>query len=616
VSQKEVNNMTTKLLKTSLALIPLTVSLSLAANVKDPLTPQQWHLKNNGQKAFSATGGVKGSDLRVRKAHKMGTRGQGIQVTVIDTGVQISHKDLANNVVAGSVDLLNGGNNPVDNNGHGTAVAGLIAAVGYNNEGVRGIAPSASLNGFNFLSEQSLTSFLASHGKSEGTKNTHVFNQSYGSGDIFPRAYDIENDLELAITEDTLQSVSMDNADGRGAAFVKSAGNGFNFFGFSQYFILPGNYFSAADDGEIRNHGLPMENSNAEISDSNFWNIVVSAFNASDQRASYSSVGSNVFMTATGGEFGSNSPAMVTIDLMGCDAGFNTTDSLGSNGLHGGTNIDPTCDYTSVMNGTSSAAPSMSGAIAIVMSANKNITARDAKHILAMTASKVDANNAGVSLPFTDSNGDPAQYQAVDSWQQNAAGYPYHLFYGLGKPNVNKAVKMAKRKGKHKYKKLSKLKITPWFNKNTHLEIPDAQVVGATSIHNVNIGKKFVIEGVQVKLDLDHARLSDLSIELISPSGTRSVLMTPNSGAFLGQNAVDVPLTGLRDQLMLSTNFYGEQASGNWRLKVVDVGGEGDGNWILYDRVTGDANLMEPENNIQPGTLTNWSIRFFGHKGK
>jgi len=616
VSQKEVNNMTTKLLKTSLALIPLTVSLSLAANVADPLTPQQWHLKNIGQKAFSASGGVKGSDLRVRRAHRMGVRGQGIQVTVIDTGVQIAHKDLANNITSGSRDLLSGGNDPVDTNGHGTAVAGLIAAVGYNNEGVRGIAPSANLNGFNFLSEQSLTSFLASHGKSEGTKNTHVFNQSYGGGDIFPRAYDIENDLELAITEDTMKTVSMHNAKGRGAAFVKSAGNGFNFFGFSQYFILPGNYFSAAGDGEVRNHGLPMENSNAEISDSNFWNIVVSAFNASDQRSSYSSVGSNVFMTATGGEFGSDSPAMVTIDLMGCDAGFNTAASLGANDLHGGTAIDPECDYTSVMNGTSSAAPSMSGAIAMVMSANKKITARDAKHILASTAKKVDANNAGVMLPFTDNNGDSAQYPAIDGWQQNAAGYPFHLFYGLGKPNINKAVKMAKAKGKNRYKKLSKLKVTSWMNNNTHMQIPDAQTTGATSIYNAKVSKHFVVEGVQVKLDLDHARLSDLSIELISPSGTRSVLMTPNSGVFLGQNAIETPLTGLRDQLMLSSNFYGEKARGNWRLKVVDVGGEGDGSWILYDRVTGSPTLMEPDNNVEPGVVTNWSIRFFGHQGK
>ncbi len=616
VSHKEINNMSSKLLKTSLAILPLTISLNIAAKGNDPLTQQQWHLKNKGQAAFSAAGGVKGSDLNVRTAHKKGIKGQGVKVTVIDTGVEIAHKDLAANITSGSRNLVDGTNDPVDDNGHGTAVAGIIAAVGYNNEGVRGIAPSAKINGFNFLSEQSLTSYLASHGESEGTKDSNVFNQSYGGGDIFPRAYDLENDLELAIIESSMKRVSMNNDSGRGAAFVKSAGNGYNWFRYGDFAILPGNYFSASDDGEIRNDGMPMENSNAEISDSNFWNIVVSAFNASDKLSSYSSVGSNVFMTATGGEFGEDTPAMVTIDLMGCDAGFNTTNEEATNNLHGGTDIDPTCDYTSVMNGTSSAAPSMSGAIAMVMSANKKITARDAKHILAKTASKVDKKNAGVELPFTDADGNEATYQAIDGWKKNGAGYNYHMFYGLGKPDVSKAVSMAKRKGKKQYKKLPKLKTTPWMNRNTHLEIPDANTTGATSMYNANVHNKFVIEGVQVKVDIDHARMSDLSIELISPAGTRSVLMTPKSGAFLGQNAIAVPITSMRDQLMLSTNFYGEKARGNWRLKVVDVGGEGDGEWLLFDLATGEQTPMSPDNNSEPGALTNWSIRFFGHQGK
>ncbi|MGB0835468.1 MAG: S8 family peptidase [Psychrobium sp.] len=450
--------MSSKLLKTSLAILPLTISLNLAAKGKDPLTGQQWHLKNNGQKAFSKSSGVKNSDLNVRNAHKRGVKGQGVKVTVIDTGVQIEHKDLAANITTGSRNLLDGGNNPVDTNGHGTAVARIIAAVGYNNEGVRGIAPSTKLNGFNFLSEQNLTSHLASHGESAGTKDTNVFNQSYGGGDIFPRAYDVENDFELAIREASMQRVSMTNNNGRGAAFVKSAGNGYQWFRYGgRYAILPSNYFTAAEDGELRNHGMPMENSNAEFADSNFWNIVVSAFNASNKLSSYSSVGSNVFMTATGGEFGEDQPAMVTVDLMGCDEGSNTTNEDATNSLHGGSKRDPNCDYTSVMNGTSSAAPSMSGAIAMVMSANKNITARDAKHILAKTAGRVDGKNKGVALPFTDADGNTATYQAIDDWKKNAAGYNYHMFYGLGKPNVTKAVNMAKRKGKKRYKKLPKL---------------------------------------------------------------------------------------------------------------------------------------------------------------
>ncbi|MGB1296815.1 MAG: S8 family peptidase [Psychrobium sp.] len=608
--------MSSKLLKTTLAILPLTISLNLAAKGKDPLMSQQWHLKNKGQAAFSASGGVKGKDLKATKAHQKGYQGQGVQVTVIDTGVQIDHIDLRDNVVDGSQNLVNGGLYPLDLNGHGTAVAGIIAGVGYNNEGIRGVAPRASLNGFNYLEEQSMRSFLDSHGKSKGTKHTNVFNQSYGGSDIFPRAYDLENDLEQSIIEETYQEVSMNNDKGRGAAFVKSAGNGYNFYGYGPYFILPGNFFTAAENNELRNHGLPMENSNGEINDANFWNIVVSAVNAKGKLSSYSTVGANVFMTATGGEFGENAPAMVTTDLMGCAEGLNNTNEEPTNTLHGGTDIDPNCNYTSVMNGTSSAAPSMSGAIATVMSANKKITARDAKHILATTATQVDKKHPGVSLSFNDADGNVVEYPAVDGWQKNGAGMKYHAFYGFGMPNITKAVNVAKKKGKKAYKKLPPLKITPWDVRNSHEFIPDASIEGAESVYRANVNKKFVIEGVQVKLDIEHARLSDLAIELISPAGTRSVLMTPRSGVFLGQNAVEDADTGLRDQLMLSTNFYGEKAHGDWKLRVVDTGSEGDGDWILYDRRDFSRTEMTPENNAEEGVITGWSIRFFGHQGK
>ncbi|MGH2173880.1 hypothetical protein ACQ1Z4_14300, partial [Enterococcus faecalis] len=83
----------------------------------------------------------------------------------------------------------------------------------------------------------------------------------------------------------------------------------------------------------------------------------MSALNADGERSSYSSVGSNVFLTAPGGEYGTNKPAHITTDLTGCTMGYNRDDSIpyDSHDLHGGTEIDNTCDFNSVMNGTSSA---------------------------------------------------------------------------------------------------------------------------------------------------------------------------------------------------------------------------------------------------------------------
>jgi subtilisin family serine protease len=58
-------------------------------------------------------------------------------VAVVDTGVQAKHPDLVGQLVAGR-DVLNGDRNPADDNGHGTAVAGVIAASAGNGIGVSG----------------------------------------------------------------------------------------------------------------------------------------------------------------------------------------------------------------------------------------------------------------------------------------------------------------------------------------------------------------------------------------------------------------------------------------------------------------------------------------------
>lgn len=86
----------------------------------------------------------------VEKIHADGARaanltGQGVRVAVIDTGVDDSHPDLDDRVVAWK-DFVNGFDEPYDNNGHGTHVAGTIAGTG--DAGNRtGVAPGADLMG-------------------------------------------------------------------------------------------------------------------------------------------------------------------------------------------------------------------------------------------------------------------------------------------------------------------------------------------------------------------------------------------------------------------------------------------------------------------------------------
>lgn len=69
--------------------------------------------------------------------------GAGVDVAVIDTGIDVGHPDLDDNY-QGGWDFVHGDLVPDDENGHGTHVAGIITA-GNNNEGVIGVAPEANL---------------------------------------------------------------------------------------------------------------------------------------------------------------------------------------------------------------------------------------------------------------------------------------------------------------------------------------------------------------------------------------------------------------------------------------------------------------------------------------
>lgn len=69
--------------------------------------------------------------------------GQPVDVAVIDTGIDLTHPDLAPNI-GGSVNFVNPAKDGNDDNGHGSHVAGIIAAVN-NGNGVVGVAPNARL---------------------------------------------------------------------------------------------------------------------------------------------------------------------------------------------------------------------------------------------------------------------------------------------------------------------------------------------------------------------------------------------------------------------------------------------------------------------------------------
>lgn len=139
------------------------VSARAGAAFNDPLLTEQWHLVNHGD--LRPTKFVKDADVQVSEAWKMTTGNPSIIVAVLDEGVDVSHPDLKASMwvnegeVYGSKDdndgngyagdyhgynfVMSSGQIAVDSKydtGHGSHVAGVIAAVNNNGEGISSIA--------------------------------------------------------------------------------------------------------------------------------------------------------------------------------------------------------------------------------------------------------------------------------------------------------------------------------------------------------------------------------------------------------------------------------------------------------------------------------------------
>ena len=182
--------------------------VSLDVVPDDPLFAQQWALVNTGQ-----TGGKPDADIDADQAWSVSTGRSGVVVAVIDTGVDYRHPDLAANIwtnpgeIPGNgidddgngyvddvhgYDFINHDNDPMDDNFHGTHVAGTIGALGDNGIGVAGVCWRVSIMPLKFLgSEGSGNTADAAEAVDYATRmGADLTSNSWGGGGFSQTLYD------------------------------------------------------------------------------------------------------------------------------------------------------------------------------------------------------------------------------------------------------------------------------------------------------------------------------------------------------------------------------------------------------------------------------------------
>lgn len=368
---------------------------------------------------------------------------------------------------------------------HSTAVAGIVAADG--RAGAVGIAPAVQAS----LVQVIGTSMSAIDAAMNRQEQFDVVNHSWGwTRDMY---VDRKDALFRSFFEG-IEDAAQDGRGGLGTVMVAAAGN------------------DGARGGDANMSHFP---SDRQV-------IAVAAVNDEGHVSSFSNGGASLLVSGLSG---------------GGSRGITTTDLRGERGYAAG-------DVTQGFSGTSAAAPTVTGVIALMLEANPLLGWRDVQEILAVTARSVKGTG------FVENGG--------TTW--NGGGLAFSEEAGFGLVDARAAVRLAET----------------WQAQSTSANEAIATVAtnavgrlvhGATvAIDLVLGGAEIVAETVELTLEGIHPRIGDLLIELVSPSGTVATLL-------------DSPrFTAAFDGWTFGANaFRGETVAGTWTVKVTDQRAGGDG---------------------------------------
>ncbi|RYG46797.1 hypothetical protein EON79_09190, partial [bacterium] len=434
------------------AILPIRLRWAPNDPLYSPGTPAnaagQWHLRNvNNLGGFNI-------DARLWPAWQRDITGQGVRIAICDDSVEKNHPDLAPNFDAvNSYDWADGDADPspvLNAEGHGVNVAGVAAARGNNGIGVTGAAPLSTLVGLRlpFYSGTASSAFEdAIRYRSTGSNPIiQVKNHSYG----FSIPY-VDDPTEVAALVDIIAAVTI---------HVWAAGNDRR---------GSGNLGQNEDANKVATQTVPGQ-------------IVVAAIADNDRFAYYSSYGANITVTAPSS---SSSRGITTTDRTG---------SQGDNGLAG------YLDYTNLFGGTSSAAPLVTGVLALAKQVQPALNGRFAKHLLAISSDVVDSDD---DTPASDGG-----------WRTNSAGIAFNQNYGFGMINADRLTAAATR-----YSGVTALTTTDTGTISLNASIPDNNPTGLVRTFTVNTATP--IEEAVVTLNISHSQRGNVEAYLTSPRGYR-----------------------------------------------------------------------------------------------
>jgi subtilisin-like proprotein convertase family protein len=479
----------------------------------DTLFTTQWHLRNTGQ--GSGRVGVDANVVDVWDDFK----GSGIQIAVVDDGVDFAHPDLSpNRAATGHYDWNDDDTDPSPGTAadledfHGTSVAGVAAARGDNGIGVSGVAPVATLVGFRLISEPS-TDVEEAEAMGRLNADIAIKNNSWGPTD----------DPTTLGTIGTLMQASLGTAAttgraGKGVILTWAAGNG-------------------RED---------QDQSNKDAYANNRHVLAVAAMTNTGLQSSYSESGANVVVAApsSGG----------TRDIV-------TTDVSGTRGYNNGrTSGEPKDNnYTNTFGGTSSATPLVSGVVALMLEANPALSYRDVKEIFLRSSVKESPTS-------TD-------------WIRQTGGRPdlapieHHHGFGGGRVDAAAAVAMAEG-----WTSLPALAAVQSVASSPNAAVPDG--TGELS-RDFDFGSspRLRVETVEVTVNILHQWRGDLEIELVSPEGVRSRLVSASAYDEGYDPDTDTSGHGYEPWTFSSVRHWGEGSTGTWKVVVKDKAALDTGIW-------------------------------------